>query len=62
MYEYKFIEIKSTSIMTIHFEEYQDIINEEAKNGWRFVNALPVKIGGYGAITTLGLVFEREKK
>ena len=62
MYEYKFIEIKSTSIMTIHFEEYQDIINEEAKNGWRFVNSLPVKIGGYGAITTLSLVFEREKK
>lgn len=59
MYKYKFVEIKSNTGISFYFEGFEDIINEQALDGWRFVTAIPVKSQGTGWISTLSLVFEQ---
>ena len=41
-------------------EDYRTIINERAKNGWRYVGYIPTKQRGTGHIQELDLIFEKE--
>lgn len=43
-------------------EDYQHIINEKAKKGWRYVGFLPIKQRGTGHIQEMELIFEKEVK
>lgn len=41
-------------------DEHQEIINEMAKKGYRYVGFIPVKQRGTGHIEAMDLVFEKE--
>lgn len=62
MYEYKYIEIKARMGFSSHFKGFEEIIDEEALRGWRFVATIPVKSYGQMGVTVLSLVFERKKE
>lgn len=55
-YEYDFVAVKPAGW---YADDYRDIINERAKEGWRFITAI-VKITKVNTYTLLDLVFERE--
>ena len=60
MYEYKFIEVNSKLGLSTYFEGYEDIIENQALEGWRFVTAIPTKTQGLQGIIVLSLVFEKK--
>ncbi len=43
-------------------ENYQEIINTKAKDGWRYVGYIPTKQRGTGHIQEIELIFEKEIK
>ena len=43
-------------------EDYQQIIEVRAKNGWRYVGYIPTKQRGTGHIQELDLIFEKQEK
>lgn len=43
-------------------ENYKGLINELAKQGWRFVGSIPVKVGGRGEIMEIDLIFEKSEE
>ena len=61
MYEYKFVKVE----MKIGFkvepkEDYQSMVNNYAKEGWRLIQVLTPPTAGYGTIGYYEFVFERE--
>lgn len=63
MYEYKFvkIELKSSLMTSKPKEDYQTIITEHAKEGWRFVQIFAPSTVGYGSAAYFELIFERKQ-
>ncbi|ENQ3079242.1 MULTISPECIES: DUF4177 domain-containing protein [Bacillus] len=63
MYEYKFvkIELKSGLMASKPKEDYQTIITEHAKEGWRFVQIFAPSTVGYGSSAYFELIFERKQ-
>ena len=60
MYQYIFIEMRGESKFNKYvFDESQDVIEKQAKEGWRFVGMIPKQIVGYGALRVMDLVFEK---
>jgi len=43
-------------------DDYKEIINERAKQGWRYVGYIPTKQRGTGHIQELDLIFEKIDK
>ena len=43
-------------------EKYRKIIEERAKNGWRYVGFIPTKQRGTGHIQEMDLIFEKKEK
>lgn len=43
-------------------EDYRTIIEERAKNGWRYVGFIPTKQRGTGHIQEMDLIFEKKYK
>ncbi len=39
--------------------DYKDIINERARNGWRYIGFVPTKQRGTGHIEEIELIFEK---
>ena len=65
-YEYKFVTVKLVTGflggLTSQIEEgYRKEIVENAKDGWRFVQAFAPSIGKVGSSLYADLIFEREK-
>lgn len=62
MYKYKYVSINQEYMMYSNvFEEYREIIDEHASNGYRYVGFIPAKINPNGKITILDLIFETEE-
>ena len=59
MYEYKFLEVTAKTGITFYFEGFEEIIKEQALEGWRFVTSIPSQSKGMGWISSLSLVFEK---
>ncbi|NBI28563.1 DUF4177 domain-containing protein [Chengkuizengella marina] len=57
MYEYKFVEANLGGWLSD--STYQEIINEHAKKGWKFVQVLPISYNGHGKPTKHEIIFER---
>ena len=63
MYEYKYENVSyRPGFAKNTLQNHRDIINNLAMDGWRFVCAIPTRNQGYGAISELDLVFEKEIK
>ena len=62
MYKYEFvrIELKSSFFKSQPKENYQEIINSYAKNGWRFKQIFAPSTSGYGFATYFELIFEKD--
>jgi|GEM_PF-1744921 len=61
MYEYRYENVKyKQDILKNILLSHREIIDNLARDGWRFVSAIPTLIRGYGMISELDLVFERE--
>ena len=62
MYNYKFvkIELKKGLVQNKPEEDYQQIIQEHAQDGWRFVQLFAPSTFGYGSATYFELIFEKQ--
>ena len=62
MYEYKFIRIEITKwgFESKPKNEYHEIVNENAREGWRLHQIFSPNIRGYGTAAFIELIFERE--
>jgi hypothetical protein len=60
-YEYKFVRLGEgwLGVRREAKERYQDVIQEEARRGWRLVQIFAPGTGGYGASKYFELIFER---
>jgi len=58
---FRYIYVKSKGDGLIRLAEHREIIDEYAKEGWRFVAAIPLTRGSQ-AIFDFDLVFEKEEK
>ena len=58
MFEYKFVEASAYGVFRT--ATYEERIIEQAREGWRFVSAIPSDQNGNGYIRTFTLVFEKE--
>ena len=62
MTEYTYIELEcenkkaTSSLVTGH----REIIDEHAKNGYRYVGYIPLKMGPSGKILSMELILEKE--
>ncbi len=63
-YEYKFVRIGEgwMNVKKYAKENYQKVIEEHAREGWRLVQIFAPGIGGYGAAKYYEMIFERELK
>ncbi|WP_449621158.1 DUF4177 domain-containing protein [Robertmurraya sp. Marseille-Q9965] len=59
MYEYKFYKIELSNWNGSPKENYQDIITNHAKDGWKFVQIFAPGTKGYGTAAYFELIFER---
>ena len=58
-YEYKFVRVKAGVGLFGRFsKEYQQVIEQHALEGWRFVQVYAPTMGGW--TSTCDLIFERE--
>ncbi len=62
MYEYKFVKIQLSTFTSKPKEDYQYIIQNHAKDGWRFVQVFAPATKGYGSAAYFELIFERPVK
>lgn len=53
MKEYEFVRVELSTMRRRPKEDYQQIIHDYAKRGWRFVQIFAPSIDGYGAAAIL---------
>lgn len=60
-YEYKFVRLGEgwMGVKKSAREEYQQVIHEHARQGWRLVQIFAPAIAGYGAAKFYELIFEK---
>lgn len=61
MVEYKYVSIDSEKLIGSTFTEHRNIIDEYAKQGYRFVGYIPIEMTNYGKYKIIDLIFEKEK-
>ena len=63
-YEYKFVRPGEDAFFknSKAINEYQDIIHDHARDGWRLVQVFDPGVGMYGAAKYIEIIFEREIK
>ncbi|RKL65247.1 hypothetical protein CR203_21470 [Salipaludibacillus neizhouensis] len=59
MYEYKFVKVDLSNWNGKPKEDYQNIIVNHAKDGWRFVQIFAPATKGYGSASYFEIIFER---
>ena len=63
-YEYEYIHIKIGKMMwsnsSLETEDYREVIDRRARDGWRYAGFIPTAQMGAGVITEIGLIFEKE--
>lgn len=61
MYDYKFVRVEVNRWKGQPKEDYQQIIQEYAENGWRLVQIFAPAISGYGAASYFDIIFEKKQ-
>ncbi len=62
MYKYEYVTVNyDLSVVSRKLTEHKDIIDRYAKNGWRFVGAVPTVYGPNAYLSKADLVFEKEE-
>ena len=60
MYEYKFVKVKFSGFKLKPEEDYQVMVNNYAREGWRLIQILTPPTVGYGTMGYYEFVFERQ--
>ncbi len=62
MYEYKYVNLYTGGGFFLDNSDaaHRELIDEQAKDGWRFVAAIPTSFTSNGGTKSLDLVFERK--
>jgi predicted rRNA methylase YqxC with S4 and FtsJ domains len=63
-YEYEFVRL-GEGVMGVKKsakQQYQQVIHDHAKEGWRLVQVFAPPIAGYGSAKYFEIIFERERK
>ena len=59
MFKYLYVEARTGSMLSK--ENHRELIDQYAKDGWRYVNAIPTTFyGNNGQPKTFDLIFEKE--
>jgi len=61
MYKYEFVTIGNEKFMGAKYTRHRNIIDEYAKNGYRYVGFIPTKTTDWGKFMTIDLVFEKQE-
>lgn len=65
-YEYKFVrlgESRTSAFFGVHTtarKTYQDVVREQARDGWRLLQIFAPGVAAFGAAKYYELIFERE--
>lgn len=61
-YEYTFVRMGRGwfGVKRAALDDYQDVVRQYARDGWRLVQVLAPGVGVYGETKYLDLIFERE--
>ena len=61
-YEYKFVRMGEgwVGVRKSAKQDYQRVVHEHAREGWRLVQIFAPGIGGYGAAKYFEAIFERD--
>ncbi|KAF0821041.1 MULTISPECIES: DUF4177 domain-containing protein [unclassified Cytobacillus] len=62
MYDYKFIKINVGAFSGKPKEDYEEIIIQQAQEGWRLHTFTPLPFASGGQALEIQLIFERELK
>lgn len=60
MYEYKYIKVRIKGMFNLEIEEYHEIIDKYATEGWRLVQIFPTKYISNGVPIECEIIFERK--
>lgn len=60
MYEYKFVKVQIGSLNAKPKDNYEEIIRDHAKDGWRLHTFAPLPFAAAGQAKTLEIIFEKE--
>ena len=60
-YEYVSLKFKGLFANFSLEDDYKKIIDEYARKGFKYVGFVPTKIEGYGRITSIDLIFEKDE-
>ena len=63
-YEYEFVRL-GEGVMGVQKsakQQYQQVIHDHAREGWRLVQVFAPPIAGYGSAKYFEIIFERERK
>ena len=58
MVKYEYVEIRSEAKLSGKYTHHQEIINEYAEKGYRYVGFIPTSVSANGQIMAMDLVFE----
>ena len=59
-YKYEFVKIKAGVFSRKPAQDYHEVIQAKAKEGWRLVQIHSPSTTGYGAVGFYELIFEKE--
>ncbi|MDQ0270951.1 DUF4177 domain-containing protein [Cytobacillus purgationiresistens] len=60
MYEYKFVDIPLGSFSGYPKEDYEEIVHEHARQGWKLHQILTPPFAASGQASSMELIFERK--
>ena len=60
MYTYEYERIQTNGFFDYTTQEYQDIIDQRGRDGWRYAGFIPILQAGHGFIIEMDLIFEKE--
>lgn len=60
MKKYEYVNVHIGKVFDAKSEEHRDIIDDYAKNGYRYVGYIPTAINDCGIIMDIDLVFETD--
>ena len=61
-YKYEFVRVKARFLSREPSQDYQEIINNKAKDGWKFIQIFSPGTGYYGTAGYYELIFEKENQ
>ncbi len=59
--KYEYVEVVYATLFSATISKHKEIINEYARNGYKYVGYIPTKMDSYGKIKTIVLIFETEE-